>query len=141
MKIQLPLCAALGLALLGSGGALAQERGKLLDAVRQFERADYDGNKALSWEEFRNYVLHMFHAADKDGNGIIQGSEHPPAQSRDGKPVKARDVTIDAFNTEVRRLFLLADADKSGDLSWAEYATDDKPKATETKSKGDANAK
>ena len=28
------------------------------------------------------------------------------------------DVTIDQFNTEVRRLFLLADVDKSGDLNW-----------------------
>lgn len=141
MKIRLPLCAALGLALLGSGGALAQERGKLLDAIRQFERADYDGNKALSWEEFRNYVLQMFHAADKDGNGIIQGSEHPPAKTRDGKPAKPKDVTIDQFNTEVRRLFLLADVDKSGDLNWAEYATDEKPKAADAKSPGDGSGK
>ena len=126
MKMHKPLCAVLLVGLAASGGAQAQDRGALLDAVRQFDRADFDGNKALSWEEFRNYVLHMFHAADHDGNGIIQGDEHPPAKTRDGKVAEPRDVTIDAFNAEVRRLFLLADVDKSGELSWAEYAKDDK---------------
>ncbi|MFO1455111.1 MAG: hypothetical protein U1F18_02595 [Steroidobacteraceae bacterium] len=124
MKNQLPLCAAVILALAGATAAVAEERGALLDAVRQFERADFDGNKTLSWEEFRNYVLQMFHAADHDGNGIIQGDEHPPAKTRDGKPAQPKDVTIDAFNAEVRRLFQKADVDKSGDLSWAEYAGD-----------------
>ena len=124
MKTKLPLLAATIVALVAPGLAAAQERGALLDAVRQFERADFDGNKALSWEEFRNYVLQMFHAADHDGNGIIQGDEHPPAKTRDGKPAQPKDVTIDAFNAEVRRLFQKADVDKSGDLSWAEYAGD-----------------
>jgi hypothetical protein len=31
-------------------------------------------------------------------------------------------VTIDAFNAEVRRLFLKGDVDKSGELSYTEYA-------------------
>jgi hypothetical protein len=112
---------ACGAALLG-GVAAAEDRNELLDAVRQFERADQDGNKALSWEEFRNYVIKMFDAADHDGNGIIQGDEHPPAFDKDGKPVQPKDVTIDAFNSEVRRAFVKADSDKSGDLSYAEYA-------------------
>jgi hypothetical protein len=100
----------------------AQERDKLLDDVRQFERADHDGNKALSWEEFRSYVLQMFHAMDHDDNGIIQGDEHPPAVDADGKPVVAADVTVDAFNVEVRRAFVRADKDKSGDLNYGEYS-------------------
>jgi hypothetical protein len=102
--------------------AIAQDRNQLLDAVRQFENADHDGNKALSWEEFRNYVGQMFHTADHDENGIIQGDEHPPAFDASGKPVVAPDLTIEAFNAEIRRAFLKADKDKSGDLSYAEYA-------------------
>lgn len=146
MNIKLPLRAAVLMAVFWAGGAVAQERGALLDAVRQFERADYDGNKALSWEEFRNYVLQMFHAADHDGNGIIQGDEHPPAKTRDGKVAEPQDVTIDSFNAEVRRLFVKADADNSGDLVWAEYAGDDKGKAAgaqpaAAKGKGDGAAK
>lgn len=147
MNNKLPLLAATILALGSASVAVAQERGTLLDAVRQFERADYDGNKALSWEEFRNYVLQMFHSADHDGNGIIQGDEHPPVKSRDGKAAQPQDVTIDAFNAEVRRLFVRADADKSGDLNWAEYAGDDKGKAAaqpagaKAKEPGDAKGK
>ena len=107
---------------LGGIAAAAEDRNQLLDAVRQFERADNDGNKALSWEEFRNYVIQMFDSADHDGNGIIQGDEHPPAFDATGKPVEPKDVTIEAFNVEVRRAFVKADSDKSGDLNYAEYA-------------------
>lgn len=102
--------------------AAAEDRNQLLDAVRQFERADNDGNKALSWEEFRNYVVQMFDSADHDGNGIIQGDEHPPAFDKTGKPIEPKDVTIEAFNAEVRRAFVKADGDKSGDLDYSEYA-------------------
>jgi hypothetical protein len=40
----------------------------------------------------------------------------------DGKPVVAADVTVDAFNVEVRRAFVRADKDKSGDLNYGEYS-------------------
>jgi Ca2+-binding EF-hand superfamily protein len=116
---------AVGL-LCGAGVAQAQaqsqDRNKLLDDVRQFEVADHDGDKALSWEEFRNYLIQMFHAIDHDGNGIIQGDEHPPSVDAAGKPVAPADVTAEAFNVEVRRAFVRADKDKSGDLNYAEYA-------------------
>jgi Ca2+-binding EF-hand superfamily protein len=108
--------------LAGAPASAQQPRDALLDAVRQFERADHDGNKSLSWEEFRSHVLHIFHEADHDGNGVIQGDEHPPAFDASGKTVEPRDVTIEAFNAEVRRVFQLADTDKSGELSYAEYA-------------------
>lgn len=116
--------AACGAALFGAiaNAAPADDTRQLLEAVRQFERADNDGNKALSWEEFRNYVVQMFDSADHDGNGIIQGDEHPPAFDANGKPVEPKDVTIEAFNAAVRQAFLRADVDKSGDLSYAEYA-------------------
>lgn len=109
-------------AMLTGAPANAQQRDALLDSIRQFELADHDGNKALSWEEFRSYVLHVFHEADHDGNGVIQADEHPPAFDASGKPVEPRDVTIEAFNAEMRRVFQLADVDKSGDISYAEYA-------------------
>jgi hypothetical protein len=109
-------------ASLGGIATAAENTIQLLDAVRQFERADNDGNKALSWEEFRNYVIKIFDSADHDGNGIIQGDEHPPAVDANGKPVEPKDVPIEAFNSEVRRAFLKADLDKSGDLNYAEYA-------------------
>jgi Ca2+-binding EF-hand superfamily protein len=123
MKHPALLLSAIACSVMLTGApANAQQRDALLDSIRQFELADHDGDKALSWEEFRSYVLHVFHEADHDGNGVIQADEHPPAFDASGKPVEPRDVTIEAFNAEMRRVFQLADVDKSGDISYAEYA-------------------
>ncbi|HSN71426.1 MAG TPA: EF-hand domain-containing protein [Steroidobacteraceae bacterium] len=86
-----------------------------------FELADYDGDGVVSWEEFHNRLVHIFHNIDRDENGIIEGEEHLPATTPDGKAVQPPAVRINEFMDEIRRVFYLADKDQSGGLSKAEW--------------------
>jgi hypothetical protein len=93
-----------------------------LEPIRQFERADTDGDKDLSWEEFYNYTVQLFHEWDTNGDGMILDEEHGPAVDAQGRPVRPQGVSLEAFTVEVRKAFKLADKDKSGKLSYAEAA-------------------
>lgn len=91
-----------------------------LEPVRQFERADTDGDKELSWEEFYNYCVQLFHEWDTNRDGMILDEEHAPAVDAKGRPVRPPGVSLEAFTVELRRAFELADKDRSGKLSFAE---------------------
>ena len=67
--------------------------------------------------------MHIFHNIDRDENGIIEGEEHLPASTPDGKAVEPSSVRINEFMAEIRRAFYLADKDQSGGLNKAEWGT------------------
>jgi hypothetical protein len=106
-----------------SAAAVRTETARLLEEQRNFELADIDGDFQLSWEEFRNFFVPQFVALDRNGDHVLSGDEHPPATSADGKPVKPRDVTAEAFQTALKIAFERADVDRSGTLSAKEWAT------------------
>lgn len=93
-----------------------------LEPARQFERADVDGDQQLSWEEFYNYTVQLFHEWDTNGDGVILGEEHGPAFDAKGRRVRPPGVSLEAFTVELRKAFAAADKDRSGKLSFAEAA-------------------
>ena len=116
------LLATAGIALLASTSLVAAQT--LSPSKREgFELADFDGDGVVSWEEFHNRLVHIFHNIDRDENGIIEGEEHLPASTPDGKAVEPSSVRINEFMAEIRRAFYLADNDQSGGLNKAEWGT------------------
>lgn len=116
------LLATAGIALLASTSLVAAQT--LSPSQREgFELADFDGDGVVSWEEFHNRLVHIFHNIDRDENGIIEGQEHLPASTPDGKSVEPPAVRIGEFMDEIRRAFYLADKDQSGGLNKSEWGT------------------
>ena len=91
-------------------------------AQKSFDSADVDGDGKVSWEEYRNRMLHVFHAMDHNGDGRLTPDETPPAKDKSGQPVKGGTVTIEAYTDSIETVFKKADADGDGALSPDEWA-------------------
>ena len=89
---------------------------------KSFDSVDVDGDGKVSWEEYRNRMLHVFHAMDHNGDGRLTPDEVPPAKDKSGQPVKGGTVTIEAYTTSIETAFKKADADGDGALDPAEWA-------------------
>jgi Ca2+-binding EF-hand superfamily protein len=108
--------------VLGLGTASAV-RAALDEATQKsFDSADVDGDGKVSWEEYRNRMLHVFHAMDHNGDGRLTPDETPPAKDQSGQPVKGGTVTIEAYTASIETAFKKADADGDGALSPDEWA-------------------
>lgn len=89
---------------------------------KSFDRADVDGDGQVSWEEYRNRMLHVFHAMDHNGDGRLTPDETPPAKDKSGQSVKGGTVTVEAYAVSIETAFKKADADNDGALIPAEWA-------------------
>lgn len=87
-----------------------------------FEKADYDGDGCVDWEEMRNMGKQVFGALDLNDDGTIAGDEHPTARNAKGEQVvELPAVSTAAFQAELRKSFERADKDGSGCLDKDEY--------------------
>ncbi|MFZ1643716.1 MAG: hypothetical protein WAV07_20250 [Candidatus Contendobacter sp.] len=108
--------------VLGLGAATAA-RAALDEATQKsFDSVDVDGDGKVSWEEYRNRMLHVFHQMDHNGDGRLTPDETPPAKDKSGQPVKGGTVTIEAFSVEIEKAFKKADGDGDGALTPDEWA-------------------
>jgi Ca2+-binding EF-hand superfamily protein len=113
---------ATALAVVLGLGAASAVRAALDEATQKsFDSADVDGDGKVSWEEYRNRMLHVFHAMDHNGDGRLTPDETPPAKDKGGQPVKGGTVTIEAYTDSIETAFKKADADSDGALSPAEW--------------------
>ena len=120
MRNRLGLATALAV-VLGLGAASAV-RAALDEATQKsFDSADVDGDGQVSWEEYRNRMLHVFHQMDHNGDGRLTPDETPPAKDKSGQPVKGGTVTVEAYTVSIETAFKKADADGDGALSPAEW--------------------
>jgi Ca2+-binding EF-hand superfamily protein len=111
------LAVALGL------GAASGVRAALDEpAQKSFDSADVDGDSQVSWEEYRNRMLHVFHQMDHNGDGRLTPDETLPAKDKSGQPVKGGTVTVEAYTVSIESAFKKADADNDGALSPDEWA-------------------
>lgn len=81
-----------------------------------------DGDSKVSWEEYRNRMLHVFHQMDHNGDGRLTPDETPPAKDKSSQPVKGGTVTVEAYTDSIEAAFKKADSDGDGALSPAEWA-------------------
>ena len=114
--IAMALTVALGLGTTSTVGAAPDET-----TQKSFDRADVDGDGKVSWEEYRNRMLHVFHTMDHNGDGRLTPDETPPAKDKSGQPVKGGTVTIEAYTASIETTFKKADADGDGALNPAEW--------------------
>ena len=111
------LAVALGL------GAASGVRAALDEAAQKsFDSADVDGDGKVSWEEYRNRMLHVFHQMDHNGDGRLTPDETPPAKDKSGQPVKGGTVTVEAYAVSIETAFKKADTDGDGALNPDEWA-------------------
>lgn len=120
MKNKRGIATALAVAL-GLGAASAVQAALDEAAQKSFDSADVDGDGKVSWEEYRNRMLHVFHQMDHNGDGRLTPDETPPAKDKSGQPVKGGTVTIEAFSASIEKLFKAADADGDGVLDPDEW--------------------
>ena len=90
-------------------------------AQKSFDSADVDGDGKVSWEEYRNRMLHVFHQMDHNSDGRLTPDETPPAKDKSGQPVKGGTVTVEAYTVSIETTFKKTDADGDGALSPAEW--------------------
>jgi Ca2+-binding EF-hand superfamily protein len=103
-------------------GATSAARTAVDDAARKsFDSVDVDGDGKVSWEEYRNRMLHVFHQMDHSGDGRLTSDETPPAKDKSGKPVKGGTVTVEAYTASIEKAFKKADGDGDGALDPDEW--------------------
>ena len=108
--------------ILGLGAASGVRAALDQAAQKSFDSVDVDGNGQVSWEEYRNRMLHVFHQMDHNGDGRLTPDETPPTKDKSGQPVKGGTVTIEAYTVSIETAFKKADADGDGALTLVEWA-------------------
>jgi len=88
---------------------------------KSFDSVDVDGDGKVSWEEYRNRMLHVFHQMDHSGDGRLTSDETPPAKDKSGQPVKGGTVSVEAYTASIEQAFKKADGDGDGALSPDEW--------------------
>lgn len=100
---------------------------------QSFENTDVNGDGKVSWEEYRNRMLHIFHQMDKNGDGRLTEDELPPrknkTQDNNDQSPKDRTVTIEMFNGSIEKPFKQADSNSDGALSPEEWGLSPKKSA------------
>jgi Ca2+-binding EF-hand superfamily protein len=120
MRNKLGIVTVLAVAL-GLSAAPAAQAQLVEAAKKSFENADIDGDSKVSWEEYRNRLVHVFHQMDHNGDGRVTPDETPPAKDKSSQPVKGGTVTLETFSTEIEKAFKKADGDGDGVLSADEW--------------------
>ncbi|MDG4594857.1 MAG: EF-hand domain-containing protein [Candidatus Contendobacter sp.] len=108
--------------ILGLGAASSVRAALDQTAQKSFDSVDVDGDGKVSWEEYRNRMLHVFHQMDHNGDGRLTPDETPPVKDKSGQPVKGGTVTIEAYTASIETAFKKADTNGDGALSPDEWA-------------------
>lgn len=104
------------------GAALAADEPVPDNAPPTFASADVNGDGRVSWEEYRNRMLQVFHKMDRNHDGQLTARELPAVKDQAARPAKASAVTLDAFNASSEKLFKKTDTNGDGLLSPSEWA-------------------
>ncbi|MBL8250568.1 MAG: EF-hand domain-containing protein [Candidatus Competibacter sp.] len=113
---------ATALAVVLGLGATSGVRAAVDEAARKsFDSIDVNGDGKVSWEEYRNRMLHVFHQMDHSGDGRLTSDETPPAKDKSGQPVKGGTVTVEAYTASIEKAFKKADGDGDGALDPDEW--------------------
>lgn len=116
----------LGACLAGAAAAMAQVRA--VDPLAEdaavlapagspaqqvaFAYADTNEDAVVSWEEYRNRGMRMFHHVDTNADGVMQIAEIRWIAGPDAPPAPF-DISAPTFNAAMRKAF--DDGDKNGD--------------------------
>ncbi|HJU38310.1 MAG TPA: hypothetical protein VJ724_01965 [Tahibacter sp.] len=92
------------------------------DAKAAFERADFNNDGKISFEEYRNRSVRVFHDLDQNGDGRLTGDEQPPAKDAKGQPSTGGTVSVESFTDALADHFERADANRDGSLDVDEWA-------------------
>ncbi|MFZ1829381.1 MAG: hypothetical protein WAW42_11550 [Candidatus Competibacteraceae bacterium] len=122
MSNKLGIATVLAMAI-GLSAAPAVQAQLVESAKKSFDNTDVDGDGKVSWEEYRNRLLHVFHQMDHNSDGRVTPDETPPAKDKSSQPVKGGTVTLEAFSTEIEKAFKKADGDGDGVLSADEWVS------------------
>ncbi|HAH10525.1 MAG TPA: hypothetical protein DCL54_01305 [Alphaproteobacteria bacterium] len=89
--------------------------GWLPAAIATENPVDYDGDGVISEEEFRNYATRRALAADRNGNQILDDSEHGLANGDVLRVDRNRDGAIQLGEYQAFLMESMAAADTNGD--------------------------
>ncbi len=120
-KYTVIVATSLALGLFAGHAVYGQEVEPISGSEADFSAADFDGNGAVSWEEFRNRVVAVFGHLDENEDGRIAGDEHPQASKGD-ESVQPGNVSAESFTAAVAESFKAADQNADGELSATEWS-------------------
>lgn len=85
-----------------------------------FAYADVNEDAVVSWEEYRNRGMRMFHHVDTSKDDVLQVAELRALAGPDA-PAAAYDITAPTFNAAMRKTFDQGDKNLDGALTPAEW--------------------
>jgi hypothetical protein len=85
-----------------------------------FAYADRNEDAIVSWEEFRNRAMRLFHHVDTNRDDVMQISEIRALSGPDA-PAAPFDISAATFNAAVRKTFDDGDKNRDGALTPAEW--------------------
>jgi hypothetical protein len=133
--------AAVALALLAGGGSvgaqapavdpMANDAAVLApagDTAQQvaFAYADTNEDAVISWEEYRNRGMRMFHHVDTNDDDVLQVAEIRELSGPDA-PAAPYDISAPTFNAAMRKTFDQGDKNLDGALTPEEWRTTVRP--------------
>lgn len=85
-----------------------------------FAYADRNEDAIVSWEEYRNRGMRMFHHVDTNKDDVLQVAELRALAGPDA-PAAPYDITAPTFNAAMRKTFDQGDKNLDGALTPAEW--------------------
>jgi uncharacterized protein YbaA (DUF1428 family) len=85
-----------------------------------FAYADRNEDAVVSWEEYRNRAMRMFHHVDTNDDDILEIAEIRQMSGPDA-PAAPFDISADLFNAALRKAFDAGDRNGDGALTPAEW--------------------
>lgn len=91
-----------------------------------FAYADTNEDAVISWEEYRNRGMRMFHHVDTNKDDVLQVAEIRELAGPDA-PAAPYDITAPTFNAAMRKTFDQGDKNLDGALTPEEWRTTVRP--------------
>lgn len=90
-------------------------------APTPFEKADQNGDGKISFEEYRNRAVILFHDYDHNSDQHLTANELPEYRNAKGEVVKTKSITIEDYMASTGHSFDMGDVDKDGFLQANEW--------------------
>jgi hypothetical protein len=90
-------------------------------APTPFEKADQNGDGKVSFEEYRNRAVILFHDYDHNVDQHLTANELPEYRNAKGDVVKTRSITIEDYMASISHSFDMGDVNKDGFLQTNEW--------------------
>lgn len=104
---------------LAQDAAILQPAGSTAQQVA-FAYADRDEDAVVSWEEYRNRGMRLFHHVDANDDDVLQVAEIREMAGPDA-PAAPFDISAPTFNAAMRKAFDEGDKNNDGALTPAEW--------------------